>query len=243
MSLQVSHITHFYDGIHALDDVCFALPDETFTSLVGASGCGKSTLLRIIAGLLRPTQGWVSINGVALTRPQRQIGLVFQEANLMPWRTVYDNIVLPLEIAGVPRSEQRERADHLLDLLGLGEFHQAYPAALSGGMAQRLAIGRALIYDPDVLLLDEPFGALDALTREQVSAELLRVWVEARKTVLMITHSIQEAVLLSDRVLVMSPRPGKIAADIRIDLPRPRHLNMVTQPHFVGLEAEVRRAL
>lgn len=161
----------------------------------------------------------------------------------MPWRTVERNLLLPLELAGVPREEQKTRADRMLALLGLSDFREAYPASLSGGMAQRLAVGRALIHDPDVLLMDEPFGALDALTREQVSEELLRIWTQERKTVLMITHSIQEAVLLSDRVLVMSPRPGKLVDNIAIDLPRPRNLNMVTEPTFVSYEAEIRAAL
>lgn len=242
-ALMAEGISHAFGEIEALADVSLDLECETFTCLIGPSGCGKSTLLRILAGLLRPDRGSVMLNYEPLTSPQRQISLVFQDANLMPWRTVHQNIVLPLEMMGISRTEQGTRSDRLLHMLGLAEFKNTYPAALSGGMAQRLAIGRALIHDPDVLLLDEPFGALDAMTREQVSEELLRIWAQDRKTVLMVTHSIQEAILLADRVLVMSPRPGKLLHDFRIDLPRPRKLDMVTAPEFAALEIELRAAL
>jgi NitT/TauT family transport system ATP-binding protein len=234
---------HFEDGLLALDGVSFALAPATFTCLVGPSGCGKSTLLRIVAGLLQPEEGVAKLDGTVISHPQRQVGIVFQAPSLLPWRTVEANLMLPLEISGVPRREQRQRAAKMLDRLGLSDFRKAYPAALSGGMAQRLSIGRALINNPSVLLLDEPFGALDALTREQVSAELLRLWAVDQKTVLMVTHSIQEAVLLADRVLVMSPRPGHIVADIPISLERPRELELITDPTFVRLEAEIRAAL
>jgi NitT/TauT family transport system ATP-binding protein len=241
--LEAVNIHHAFGTTEALADVSLALERETFTCLVGPSGSGKSTLLRMFAGLLHPSHGQILLHGEPLLKPQRALSLVFQDANLMPWRTVYQNLVLPLEIEGQPRSEQRTRADNLLAMLGLSDFKNAYPAALSGGMAQRLAIGRALIHDPEVLLLDEPFGALDALTREQVSEELLKIWAQTRKTVLMITHSIQEAILLADRVVVMSPRPGQIIQEIPVDLPRPRSLAIVTQPEFVALEAKVRAAL
>ncbi len=246
-SLVAVSIYHTYDAasgqVIALENVSFLLESETFTCLVGPSGCGKSTLLRILGGLIQPESGHVLLNGRPLTAPQRKIGLVFQDATLMPWRTVIQNVMLPLEFMGMSRAEQRQRASDMLALLGLSEFANAYPSALSGGMAQRLAIGRALIYEPEVLLLDEPFGALDALTREHVSEELLRIWSQHKKTVLMVTHSIQEAILLSDRVLVMSPRPGRIIADISISLPRPRSLENVTDSAFVRLEAQVRAAL
>ncbi|HLA43025.1 MAG TPA: ABC transporter ATP-binding protein [Aggregatilineales bacterium] len=245
-SLVASHIRHRYTvggDVLALDDVSVALSRETFTCLIGPSGCGKSTLLRVLSGLLRPDEGTVSINGTLLSTPWRRIGMVFQDANLMPWRTVIQNLLLPLEIEGIPREEQYRRAEILLEMTGLSDFRDAYPATLSGGMAQRLAIGRALIHKPEVLLLDEPFGALDAITREELSAELLRIWAKDRKTVLMVTHSIPEAILLSDRVLVMSPRPGQIVENIEITLPRPRDLKMVTQPEFVALEARLRTAL
>jgi len=241
--LAANAISHTFKHVKALENISLGLERETFTCLVGPSGCGKSTLLRILAGLIRPDQGAVFLNGDPLIQPRREISLAFQSANLMPWRTVRQNIVLPLEIAGIAVRERERRADHLLALLDLEDFGDVYPAALSGGMAQRLAIGRALIHDPEVLLLDEPFGSLDALTREQVSEELLRIWSQDRKTVLMVTHSIQEAVLLSDRVVVMSPRPGHLLADFQIDLPRPRSLEMVTEPEFAALEAKIRATL
>ena len=248
--LVASNLVHHYDTpsapsreLLAIRGVSVALADQSFTCLIGPSGCGKSTLLKILAGLLRPNEGQVTLSGHALNAPSREIGIVFQNATLMPWRTVRDNLVLPLEIEGVPTAEKDQRAQHWLELLGLSEFADTYPTGLSGGMAQRLAVGRALIHNPDVLLLDEPFGALDALTREQVSQELLKVWSEHRKTVLMVTHSIREAILLSDRVLVMSPRPGQIVEDIAIDLPRPRKLHMFLEHNFALLEEEVRAAL
>lgn len=244
-SLVARSISHRYrvagGELHALENVSLELRAETFTCLVGPSGCGKSTLLRILAGLIRPSAGTIQLDGKPLTQPQRQIGVVFQDPNLMPWRSVEANLCLPLEIAGVPRQEQGQRAEQMLTMLGLSEFAHAYPSALSGGMAQRLAVGRALIHQPEVLLLDEPFGALDALTREQVSEELLRIWAQDRKTVLMVTHSIREALLLADRVLVMSPRPGKLVKEISLDLPRPRSFDMIAQ--FTALELEIRAAL
>jgi len=242
--LSTEHISHIYTGgtvdIQALDDVTLRLARESFVCLVGPSGCGKSTLLRILAGLLVPTSGRVLLEDYPITRPQRRIGIVFQKANLMPWRTVYGNLVLPLELAGLSAEERAERTDAVLDLTGLAGFAETYPAELSGGMAQRVAIGRALIHYPEVLLLDEPFGALDALTREQMSEELLRIWLKYRKTVFMVTHSIPEAVLLADRVLVMSPRPGALVADVTIPLPRPRSLDLLHQPAFVALTEQLR---
>ncbi len=245
--LEAAHISHVYVGaggrIAALNDVSLCLPRESFVCLVGPSGCGKSTLLRILAGLLHPDQGEVWLEGQPLTRAQRRVGVVFQKANLMPWRTVYRNLSLPLELEGLPRDEIERRVDAMLDLTGLDGFAEVYPAALSGGMAQRVAIGRALIHYPKVLLLDEPFGALDALTREQMSEELLHIWARYRKTVLMVTHSIPEAVLLADRVLVMSPRPGRIVADVPVQLPRPRGLDLMHQPEFVSLTETLRREI
>ena len=242
-----SDLVHRYESASgatlAISGVSFALANHTFTCLIGPSGSGKSTLLHILAGLLRPDEGHVTLNGHPLDEPTREIGIVFQDATLMPWRTVVQNLVLPLEVAGVAKSEQAREARRWLEILGLADFADSFPAALSGGMAQRLAVGRALIHNPDVLLLDEPFGALDALTREQVSEELLRIWARDCKTVLMVTHSIQEAILLADRVLVMSPRPGRIVEDIRVDLPRPRALHMVTGPDFAKLEERLRAAL
>ena len=245
--LASESISHTYQGpggsIPALKDVTLRLSRESFVCLVGPSGCGKSTLLRILAGLLPPTAGRVLLDEQQITRAQRRIGIVFQKANLMPWRTVYGNLSLPLELAGITGAEQERRTLAMLELTGLEGFADTYPAALSGGMAQRVAIGRALIHDPEVLLLDEPFGSLDALTREQMSEELLRIWARHRKTVLMVTHSIPEAVLLADRVLVMSPRPGHLVADVPIPLPRPRRLDLLAQPEFVALTEQLRHSI
>lgn len=243
--LAAEQISHTYTGasgdVLALDDVTLHLARESFVCLVGPSGCGKSTLLRILAGLLTPTTGTIMLDDQPITQPQRRIGIVFQKANLMPWRTVYGNLELPLELSGLPAAERQQRTTAMLELTGLDGFADAYPAELSGGMAQRVAIGRALIHYPEVLLLDEPFGALDALTREQMSEELLRIWLKYRKTVFMVTHSIPEAVLLADRVLVMSPRPGALIADVTIPLPRPRSLDLLHQPEFVALTEQLRK--
>jgi NitT/TauT family transport system ATP-binding protein len=242
--LAAEQISHLYPGpnggVLALDNVTLGLSRESFVCLVGPSGCGKSTMLRILAGLLAPTSGRALLDGQPITHAQRRIGIVFQKANLMPWRTVYGNLTLPLELAGLPSAERERRAQSMLELTGLQGFADTYPAALSGGMAQRVAIGRALIHYPEVLLMDEPFGSLDALTREQMSEELLRIWAKHRKTMLMVTHSIPEAVLLADRVLVMSPRPGRLVADVAIPLPRPRSLDVLHRPDFVALTEQLR---
>jgi NitT/TauT family transport system ATP-binding protein len=240
---QISHVYAAGGSVQALDNITLRLPRESFVCLVGPSGCGKSTLLRILAGLLAPTTGRVLLDSHPILRAQRRIGIVFQKANLMPWRTVYGNLSLPLELAGIPPAERESLTRSMLELIGLEGFAGAYPASLSGGMAQRVAIGRALIHDPEVLLLDEPFGALDALTREQMSEELLRIWARHRKTVLMVTHSIPEAVLLADRVLVMSPRPGRIITDVDIPLPRPRSLDLLHRPDFVALTERLRHSI
>ena len=214
-----------------------------FVCIVGPSGCGKTTLLHLIAGLLPPTSGYVQMNGRAVEGPMREVGLVFQNGNLMPWRSVLRNVTLPLEIQGMPVHEAAEQARSVLDLVGLADFAKARPRELSGGMQQRVAIARALVYDPQILLLDEPFGALDALTRERMNLELLRIWQARRKTVVMVTHNIQEAVFLADRVLVMTPRPGQIASETRIALPRPRDLAMMNTPEFGLLAQSVREAI
>ncbi len=186
-------------------------------TLIGPSGSGKSTLLRVLAGLVKQTRGQMHFNTI-----QPKVGLVFQKANLMPWRRVIDNICLPLELQGIPKDAIRKRAQALINLVGLTGFESTYPSDLSGGMAQRVSIARSLMQDPDFLLLDEPFGSLDALTRERMGEELLHIWQARRKTVLMVTHSISEAIYLSDRVLVLSPRPGQIVLDLPVNLPRPR---------------------
>jgi NitT/TauT family transport system ATP-binding protein len=230
-------------GLEALRDVSFQVAPQEFVCLVGPSGAGKSSLLHILAGLERPTTGRVLLEGEALTAPKRHIGFVFQKANLMPWRTVLENVMLPLELAGMPEDARRSKALDLIALVGLSGFENAHPSGLSGGMEQRAAIARALVHDPPILLLDEPFGSLDALTRERMAQELLRIWEARRKTVVMVTHSIPEALFLADRVLVMSPRPGHIAARIPVPLPRPRTLDMLYSEGFGELSARVREAI
>jgi NitT/TauT family transport system ATP-binding protein len=229
--------------LEALAEASFDVAPNEFVSLIGPSGCGKSTLLRILGGLVRPTSGRVLLDGVLLTAPQRQIGYVFQRSNLMPWRSALRNITLPLELQGVSSRDAQSRACELLELVGLSDFAEALPRDLSGGMRQRVALARALIYDPDILLLDEPFGALDALTRERMNWELLRIWQVRRKTVLLVTHNIQEAVFLSDRVLTMSPRPGRIEREVLIDLPRPRSLEDLYTTRFLALARILRETL
>ncbi len=210
---------------------------------MGPSGCGKTTLLRLLAGLLPPDQGEVRLNDQLLREPCSDIGLVFQTANLLPWRNVFDNILLPLQIQGIPKTQANERVEQALTMVGLSDFADAYPRELSGGMQQRVAIARALVYEPEILLLDEPFGALDALTRERLNLELLQLWQASRKTVVMVTHNIQEAVFLADRVLVLSQRPGRVTADISINLPRPRELPLLYNKRFGALAYQVRQAI
>lgn len=230
-------------GLLALSDVSFDIDSGEFVCLVGPSGCGKSSLLKILSGLLLPTAGNAEFEGEPITRPRRRIGVVFQKSNLMPWRTVQQNITLPLELQNMPAPQIMERASDLIELVGLAGFENARPRDLSGGMEQRVAIARALIHRPDVLLLDEPFGALDALTRERMAQELLRIWGRYRKTVIMVTHSISEAVLLADRVLVFTPRPGQLRADIPVGLPRPRTLEQTYSAQFGALAMQVRAAI
>jgi NitT/TauT family transport system ATP-binding protein len=209
---------------HALDTVDLHVGSGEFLAVVGPSGCGKSTLLRLIAGLIPPSAGRVVIDGQSVSGPQTQLGIVFQKPVLLEWRTVLGNVLLQAEMRRLDASAYLERARRLLSAVGLGDFEDRYPHELSGGMQQRAAIVRALIHDPPLLLMDEPFGALDALTREQMRIDLEELWLSTRKTVVFITHSIDEAVLLADRVMVMSPRPGRIERIIDVDLPRPRGL-------------------
>jgi NitT/TauT family transport system ATP-binding protein len=209
--------------VRAVDSVTFDVARGEFVSILGPSGCGKSTLLRIVAGLIAADEGGtVEVLGRAQTAPSEEIGVVFQTHNLLPWLTVEANIRLAAEVQGLPSQEIADRLEAMLAVLRLESFRRMYPHQLSGGMRQRAALGQALLRRPQILLLDEPFGALDALTRDQLNVELLRIWQEIRRTVLLVTHSIAEAVFLADRVLVMSDRPGRIIEDLRIDLPRPR---------------------
>ena len=237
MTFQVPNL------LEALAEATFSVQANEFVCVIGPSGCGKSTLLRILGGLVPPTGGRLFFDGEPLTGPQRRIGFAFQHANLMPWRSALHNVSLPLEIQGVPKKDAERRADELLQRVGLSDFSEALPRDLSGGMRQRVSLARALVYDPDVLLLDEPFGALDALTRERMSWELLDLWRLKRKTVIMVTHSIQEAILLSDRVLTMSPRPGRIEREVTIDLARSRSVSDLYTPRFLELTHVLRDSL
>jgi NitT/TauT family transport system ATP-binding protein len=223
--------------------VDLAIADGQFASVIGSSGCGKTTLMRIIAGLELDYDGRVRIGGRSHSGPSRDVGIVFQDANLLPWRSILKNVMLPAEVLKLDHRASLERARWLINLVGLGGFEDKYPSELSGGMRQRAAIARALVHDPSVLLMDEPFGALDALTRENMNLELLKIWSAAKKTVFMITHSITEAVFMSDRVIVMTPRPGRIVDDVRIDLPRPRKLDMMSDARFGEYTRNLRRQL
>jgi NitT/TauT family transport system ATP-binding protein len=229
------------DGpVESLKPLSFGIDQGEFVTVVGPSGCGKSTLLKLVAGLLPATAGELSIGGQKIDGPQRNVGIVFQSAVLLAWRNVLDNILLQAEMRRLPIAAARLRALQLIQMAGLGGFEKKFPWQLSGGMQQRVSICRALLHDPSVLLMDEPFGALDAMTRERMNVELQRIWLESRKTVLLITHSIPEAVFLSDRVLVMSERPGAIAAVYEIKLPRPRSLEVMSSPAFVAYAKVIR---
>jgi len=226
------------DRVRALDSTNLEVKPGEFITVVGASGCGKTTLLRLIAGLERCSSGSIRVNGTEQTGPSEQIGIVFQDPTLLPWRTVLENVLLPVQVLKLDSRTHRPRALALLDTVGLADFQNKYPHELSGGMRQRVAIARALVHDPAMLLMDEPFGALDALTRDQLNLELLDIWAKTRKTVLLITHSITESVFLADRVIVMSPRPGRVVEEITVDLPRPRDLEVINSEMF---GAHVRR--
>lgn len=242
-SIKLNHIRMTYDDqngyLPVLDNIHTQIFPQEFLCVLGSSGCGKTTLLRVLAGLDRATDGKV----IFPCKTSPRIGIVFQESNLMPWRTVLDNILLPLEIAGVDAHAARQQALEVVDLVGLADFTDVWPASLSGGMAQRVAIARALAQDPDMLLLDEPFRSLDALTREQMWVELLRIWQARRKTVVMVTHSISESLLLADRVLVLTQRPSQIGFELKVDLPRPRREDTRYSAHFQALAKKLRAAI
>src|SRR5216683_1395808 len=224
----------------ALAPIDFNVAEGEFVAIVGPSGCGKSTLLKILAGLLPATDGEVKLRSVQITGPRRDIGVVFQSPVLFPWRTVLDNVLLPVDVQKLGRENSRSRALELLEMVGLQGFEHRYPWELSGGMQQRVAISRGLIHNPALLLMDEPFGALDAMTREGLNLELQRIWLERRETVVFITHSITEAVFLADRVLIMTPRPGHIAEEVPVALPRPRALDVMAAPEFGGIVRRIR---
>jgi NitT/TauT family transport system ATP-binding protein len=232
--------------VEALEDITFTVGEGELVALVGPSGCGKSTLLRIVAGLRVPTSGAAVVAGRAVSRPIPEVGMVFQAPVLLKWRTIRDNVLLPAELSGLDPSRYQRRAGELLELVGLGDFGDKLPHELSGGMQQRASICRALLLDPPLLLMDEPFGALDAMTRDEMNLELLRVWGEsgtARKTIVFVTHSIPEAVLLADRVVVMTPRPGRVAEIFEVRLPRPRTMESRASADFGALTLKIHETL
>ena len=243
--IRLDHVGKTYrtrrgDLVRAVEDISLEVGDNEFVTLVGASGCGKSTLLKLVAGLTPATAGGIHIGGQVVREPFPDVGFVFQQPVLLPWRSVLDNVLFSVEMLGLDPRQYRKPAGDLLELTGLAGFESRYPRELSGGMQQRVAICRALLPDPSLLLMDEPFGALDAMTREEMSLELLRIWEERRKTILFVTHSIPEAILLADRVVVMTPRPGRIARVLTVDLPRPRTMAMEFDPRFKAASDEVR---
>jgi len=243
--VQIKEVTKQFGPTTALQSIDLEIEEREFVSLIGPSGCGKSTLLRIIGDLIQPTSGTALVNGKAArqARIDRDYGIVFQDAVLYDWRTVAKNIALPLELARWGRKRRATKVEEMLELVELGGFESHYPWQLSGGMQQRVAIARALSFDPALLLMDEPFGALDEMTRERLNIELLNIWEASGSTIVFVTHSIAEAVFLSTRVVVMSPRPGRIADVIPIDLPRPRSAVTREDPHFFELVTQIREAL
>jgi NitT/TauT family transport system ATP-binding protein len=237
---------NFADGqkiVSALGPIDLAIESGSFVSVVGPSGCGKSTLLRLVAGLEAPTEGRLKRYGAELDGPSREVGIVFQDHVLFPWASVLENVMLPADVLSLPKASALERAHWLLELTGLRDFAGHKPHMLSGGMKQRAAFCRAVLADPQILLLDEPFGALDALTREELSLELSRLWQDLGRTALLITHDIGEAILLGDRLIIMSDRPGRIRLDMRVDLPRPRDVDTVKNPRFIEIHQIARELL
>jgi NitT/TauT family transport system ATP-binding protein len=244
--IEIAGVTKRYASargseVHALGDIDLSIGAGEFVSIVGPSGCGKSTLLMLISGLIPPTTGTIAVGGAPVKRGVGNVAIVFQRDVLLDWRTVLANVLLPVEIKRLDPATHRPKARELLRSVGLEDFEDKYPGELSGGMRQRVAICRALVQDPGLLLMDEPFGALDALTREQMNLDLQRMWLRDRNTVLFITHSIEEAVLLSDRVVVMSSRPGRITEVVWNDLPRPRGAHTRSEARFVDHVERIRR--
>jgi NitT/TauT family transport system ATP-binding protein len=227
----------------ALDDVNLEVGDGELISLLGPSGCGKSTLLNAMAGLLDITEGSIAFRGAPVSGPSRDIGMMFQKPVLFPWRTIFENVMLSIEVLGLPKKKYEQRARDVLGLVGLEQFADVYPHELSGGMQQRAALSRVLVYEPGVLLLDEPFGALDEFTRESINLELLRLWERDKYTIVLVTHNITEAVFLSNRVVVMTPRPGRVVQVVDIDLPQPRTREVMRTSKYSDLCFEVRELL
>jgi NitT/TauT family transport system ATP-binding protein len=243
-SVAVDRVRKVYaSGVEAIREVSFEVGPGEFVSVLGPSGCGKSTLLMMTAGLLEPSGGEIRVNATPVRGPRREVGVVFQSPVLLPWRRVIDNVLLPVEMLRLPRAQYRERARALLAMVRIEDFADKLPRELSGGMRQRVSICRALIHDPSILLMDEPFSALDALTRDHMGLELLRIWERHRKTVVFVTHSIREAVFLSDRVLVMAQRPATITLELDVKLPRPRRLEVEETEEFSRLVGVLRKSI
>lgn len=232
------------DEIHALRDINLDIKQGEFVSLVGPSGCGKTTLLRVIADLQQPSSGIISVRGMTPheARLKKKYGIVFQSPVLYDWRTVRRNVCMPMEVIGLPKKERTRRVDEMLEMVGLMKFGKKYPHQLSGGMQQRVGIARALALDPEILLMDEPFSALDEFTKEKLHMDMLDIWKRTNKTIVFVTHNIQEAVFLSDRIVVLSPHPGRVSAVVDVDIPRPRGLNSKDTPEFSHLMARVRNS-
>ncbi|MFF4779233.1 ABC transporter ATP-binding protein [Microtetraspora fusca] len=246
--IEFDHVGMIYQGARqsfvAVDDLAVAVPRGQFCCVVGPSGCGKSTLLNMVAGLLEPSRGTVRYDGAPVQGPNTRVGYVTQKDNLLPWRSVRRNVGLPLELRGVGKRERAERVDQMLDLVGLAGFGDAYPRELSGGMRKRVTLARTLVYEPEVILADEPFGALDSQLRTVLQDQLVRIWERTRATVVFITHDLGEAVALGDRVVVMSSRPSRVVLDRTIDIPRPRDVFSVRfDPRFAALHEELWAAL
>jgi NitT/TauT family transport system ATP-binding protein len=242
--VDVGHQFQTREGqdLNALEGVCLDILPGEFVSIVGPSGCGKTTLLRLVAGLLAPTSGKVSVGGIEVRAPRPDVGLVFQQALLLPWFSVMRNVLLPVDVQGRRIADYRERAGDLIKMVGLAGFEKRLPSELSGGMQQRVALARALVHDPKILLMDEPFAALDAMTRETMNVELQRIWAREHKTVLFVTHGITESAFLSDRVVIMTPRPGRVAVIIDIPFVRPRTAQLLGTPEFAAVAAQIREA-
>lgn len=225
----------------AIRNLCFSVGSGEFVVVVGPSGCGKSSLLKLVSGLIRPSEGELRLNGEIVRRPRADVSLVFQQPTLLPWKTVIGNVLVPISALGLPKADYLAKAQHLLELVGLAEFRDHYPRELSGGMQQRVAVARGLVNNPALLLMDEPFAALDAMTRESMMLELQRIWMATHKSVLFITHSIPEAVFLADRILVFSSRPASVAEEIRVDIPRPRNLDIMGEHRFMAISKHLRQ--
>ncbi len=243
LAVRIASLKKSYGDLEAIRDVSFDVHEGEFLSVLGPSGCGKSTLLMMIAGVTAPSAGEVRVKDAVVSGPRREVGVVFQSPVLLPWRTVLHNVLFPIELLRLPRAQYLPRAIELLRMAKIEEYATMLPRQLSGGMRQRVAICRALVHNPAILLMDEPFSALDAITRDEMGVELLRIWQANRKTVIFVTHSIREAAFLSDRVLVMGRRPAMIVDDVSIDLPRPRHIAMTEDEAFNRLVRHLRKAI